>query len=233
MKIRIIGGTRKQAGFVAVLSLFLALLGAAPLLHADEPFARSKDYDLEHSRIALRFDLDQKKVIGDVTHTLTILRDTQRITFDSAGLQIQSVTLNKAAATFETSEDKLRIALPKPAKPGEKFTVEIKYEGKPTKGLYFILPDKDYPHRPKQVWTQGESEDTRYYLPTYDYPNDRLTTETILTVPADWLTVSNGKLISVTDAADGLKTWTWRESQPSSTYLITVVAGELAEAKDT
>jgi aminopeptidase N len=232
MKNRIIGGTRKQAGFVSVLSLFLALLGATPLLHADEPFARSKDYDLEHSRIALRFDLNQKKVIGDVTHTLTILRDTERITFDSAGLQIQSVTLNKAAATFETSEDKLRIALPKPAKPGEKFTVEIKYEGKPTKGLYFILPDKDYPHRPKQVWTQGESEDTRYYLPTYDYPNDRLTTETILTVPAEWLTVSNGKLISVTDAGSGLKTWTWRESQPSSTYLITVVAGEFAEAKD-
>ena len=230
---RIIGGTPRRAGFIPLLGLFLVSLAATPLLHADEPFARSKDYDLEHSRIALRFDLQQKKVIGDVTHTLTILRDTQRITFDSVGLQIQSVTLNKAAATFENSEDKLHITLPKPAKPGEKFTVEIKYEGKPTKGLYFILPDKDYPHRPKQVWTQGESEDTRYYLPTYDYPNDRLTTETILTVPADWLTVSNGKLISVTDAGSGLKTWTWRESQPSSTYLFTVVAGEFAEAKDT
>jgi len=48
--------------------------------------------------------------------------------------------------------------------------------------MYFILPDKDYPDRPSQIWTQGESEDTHYYLPTYDYPNDRLTTETILTV---------------------------------------------------
>jgi len=232
MRIRITGGTRKPAGFVAVLSLFLVLLGAIPLSHADEPFARSKDYDLEHSRIALSFDLDQKKVIGDVTHTLTILRDTQSITFDSAGLQIQSVTLNEAAATFETSEDKLRVALPKPAKPGEKFTVEIKYQGKPAKGLFFVLPDKEYPNRPSQIWTQGESEDTHYYLPTYDYPNDRLTTETILIVPAGWLTVSNGKLISVTEAGGGLKTWTWRESQPSSTYLFSVVAGEFAEARD-
>jgi len=232
MKIRIIGKTPKRAGFIPLLGLFLVSLCATPVIHADEPFARSKDYDLEHSRIALRFELEQKKVIGDVTHTLTILRDTERITFDSAGLQIQSVTLNKTAATFETSEDKLRITLPKPAKHGEKFTVEIKYEAKPTKGLYFILPDKDYPNRPKQVWTQGESEDTRYYLPTYDYPNDRLTTETILTVPAGWLTVSNGKLISVTDAGAGLKTWTWRESQFSSTYLFTVVAGEFTETKD-
>src|SRR5438034_7310928 len=98
--------------------------------------------------------------------------------------------------------------------------------------MYFILPDKDYPDRPIQIWTQGESEDTRYYLPTYDYPNDRLTTETILTVPSSWVTVANGKLINVTDAANSMKIWTWRESLPSSTYLITVVAGEFDEVKD-
>jgi len=58
----------------------------------------------------------------------------------------------------------LIVPLPAPAKAGDKFDVAIHYEGKPVKGLYFILPDKDYPDRPKQVWTQGESEDTRYYL---------------------------------------------------------------------
>ena len=156
-----------------------------------------------------------------------------KVWFDSVGLQIQSVTVNKAAAKFETTEGKLYVSMPRVGKAGDKFDIEIKYEGKPQKGLYFILPDKDYPHRPTQVWTQGESEDTRYYLPTYDYPNDRLTTETILTVPAEWLTISNGKLIGVTDSGNGMKTWTWRESQPSSTYLFTVVAGEFTEVKDT
>jgi aminopeptidase N len=203
------------------------------MVRADEPYARSRDYDLQHSKIALRFDLDQRKVIGDVTHTLTLLRnDLDSIWFDSVGLQIESVKVNKTDAKFETTDAKLIVTLPKHSEIGEKFDVEIKYEGKPTKGVYFILPDKNYPNQVKQVWTQGESEDTRYYLPTYDYPNDRLTTETILTVPADWLTVSNGKLISTTDAGKGMKTWTWRESQPSSTYLITVVAGEFGEVKD-
>ncbi len=149
------------------------------------------------------------------------------------GLQIQSVTVNKTTAKFDTTDSKLNVSLPHAAKPGDKFEVEIKYEGQPKKGLYFILPDKDYPNRPKQIWTQGESEDTRYYLPTYDYPNDRLTTETVVTVPGDWLTISNGKLIGITEAGNGQKTWTWRESQPSSTYLFTVVAGELSEVKDT
>ncbi len=222
---------RYRASFA--ISSALAILFVALHLCADEPYARSRDYDLQHSRIALRFDLDQKKVMGDVTHTLTILHDsTSKIVFDSASLTIQSVTVNKSAAKFETKGDKLIIPLSTAAHAGEKFDITIRYEAKPTKGLYFILPDKDYPDRPKQVWTQGESEDTRYYLPTYDYPNDRLTTETILTVPANWITVANGKLISVSDAANGMKTWTWKESQPSSTYLITVVAGEFEEVKD-
>src|SRR5216684_466033 len=224
---------RSRPAFLALATL-LAIFIAAPQLPADEPYARSRDYDLQHSKIALRFDLDQKKVIGEVTHSLSILRDgTAKIVFDSTGLTIQKVTVNKAAAKFETAAEKLIIPLAAGAKAGEKFEITIRYEGKPQKGMFFILPDKDYPDRPSQIWTQGESEDTHYYLPTYDYPNDRLTTETILTVPASWITVSNGKLISVNDAGKGLKTWYWKESLPSSTYLITVVAGEFDEVKDT
>jgi aminopeptidase N len=212
----------------------LALIASALPLQADEPYSRTRDYDLQHSKIALRFDLDQRKVIGDVTHTISILRDnTSKVSFDSIGLDIHSVTVNKSPAKFETTAAKLIIPLPGTSHPGDKFEIEVRYDGKPTKGLYFILPDKDYPNRPKQIWSQGESEDTRYYLPTYDYPNNRLTTETILTVPASWLTVANGKLVSVTDAGNAMKTWTWRESVLSSTYLITVVAGEFDEWKQT
>jgi aminopeptidase N len=222
-----------RLGLAAVLLASLAIFAVVSRLRADEPYARSRSYDLEHSRIALRFDVEHKKVLGDVTHTVSILRDgTTKIAFDSVGLTIDNVTVNKSAAKFETTAEKLIVSLPPAARAGEKFEVAIRYEGKPTKGMYFILPDKDYPDRPIQIWTQGESEDTRYYLPIYDYPNDRLTTETILTVPAVWLTVSNGKLISVSDNGKGLKTWEWRESVPSSTYLITVVAGEFDEVKD-
>ncbi len=216
------------AGLIVAVSLL------ATHANADEPYARSRDYDLQHSKIALRFDLEQKKVIGDVTHSVSVLRDdTANLVFDSVGLTIESVTLNKSAAKFETTPAKLVVPLATTAKKGDKFEVEIKYEGKTSKGAYFILPDKDYPDRPKQIWTQGESEDTRYYLPTYDYPNDRLTTETILTVPAAWTTIANGKLVSVKDAGNGMKTWTWQEAVPSSTYLITVVAGEFDEVKET
>ncbi|HEX4535873.1 MAG TPA: M1 family aminopeptidase [Candidatus Acidoferrum sp.] len=220
------------SGARRLMAVLVIVFSAIVSLQADEPYARNRNYDLQHSKIILRFDVDQKKVIGEVIHTLTTLHeDTSKIEFDSVGLTIQSVTVNKVAAKFETTPEKLIVPIAE-GKVGDKFEIDIRYEGKPTKGLYFILPDKEYPNRPSQIWTQGESEDTRYYLPTYDYPNDRLTTETVLTVPASWLTVGNGKLIGVTNAANKMKTWTWKESVPSSTYLITVVAGEFDEVKD-
>jgi aminopeptidase N len=215
---------------VALFAAALFLAGAA--LRADEPYARSRDYDLQNSKISLRFDLDQRKVIGEVTHSLAALRDgLQRLAFDSVELTIESVTLNGKPARFETPASQLLINLTSPSKLGEKYEITIRYEGQPKKGLYFILPDKNYPDRPKEIWTQGEAEDTRYYIPIYDYPNDRLTTEMILTVPKAWETVSNGKLVSVSDAPGGMRTWDWRESLPHSSYLISLVAGEFQVAK--
>jgi len=153
-------GKRIRGSMLALAVVALTTLAAAHL-RADEPYARSRDYDLQHSRIALRFDVEQKKVIGDVTHTVSILRDgTSKIAFASVGLPIHSVTVNKAAAKFESTAAKLIVPLPASVHSGEKFDVDIRYEGKPAKGLYFILPDKDYPNRPKQIWSQGESEDT-------------------------------------------------------------------------
>jgi aminopeptidase N len=217
---------------IVAAAVFAVLIFSTVSLRADEPYSRTRDYDLQHSKIVLRFDVDQRRVIGDVTHRLSILRDNvSKVAFDSVGLNIENVTVNKSPAKFETTTAKLIVSLPATSRPGDKFEIQIRYEGKPNKGLYFILPDKNYPDRTTQIWSQGESEDTRYYLPTYDYPNNRLTTETILTVPASWMTVANGKLVNVTDAGNSMKTWTWRESQPSSTYLITVVAGEFDEVK--
>ena len=227
-------GDRYSRFFAAAAVFMLALAGAAAsLARDDDPYARSRDYDLQNVRTHLRFDIGQKKVMGEVTESLSILRDAVgELRFDSVGLAIESVTLNRQAAKFETKPDALLVTLPQKARRGERLEVTIRYSGQPTKGLYFILPDKNYPDQPKEIWSQGESEDTRYYIPIYDYPNDRTTAEMLLTVPADWWTVSNGKLVGIKAEADGSKTWDWKQTEPLSTYLISVVAGEFVEKKD-
>jgi aminopeptidase N len=218
---------------LGALILSLALLLPAPG-RADEPYARSRDYDLQNVKTHLWFDTDQRKVRGEVTHTIAMLRDdVAQIQFDSVELKIAAVTLDGKSAKFSTTDTALIVPLPSPSRRGEHHEVFIRYDGQPKKGLYFVLPDKNYPNRPKEVWTQGEAEDTRYYIPIYDYPNARTTSEMILTVPGTWLTISNGKLVGVKDEPDGSKTWDWKQSEPLSTYLITAVAGEFVEKKDT
>ncbi len=217
-------------GLIGVALIGWIALGVA---RADEPTAPALEYHLENARIELRFDVDQRKVIGQVTHTLAAINDGLRqLDFDSVDLSIASVTVNGKSAKFSTDSGKLHVELKRPAKSGEKYEVVIRYEAKPKKGLYFILPNKSNPNRPVEIWTQGESEDTRYYLPIYDYPNDRTTTDMILTVPDDWETVSNGKLVGVVNAGHGMKTWTWRQSLPVSTYLISLVAGQFDKQTD-
>jgi aminopeptidase N len=220
--------------FVASLAgCWLLLLSPMPV-RADNPLPPTRNYDLTHARIHLRFNFDQREVMGDVTEDISIIQDnTTTLKIDSAELSISQVAINSKPAEFKTDSDGIEITMPHPARRGEHFVIAIEYTAHPKKGLYFVAPDKNYPNQPEEIWSQGESEDTHFYIPIYDYPNDRLTTEMLLTVPADWLTISNGRLASVTAAPGGLKTWDWVQAQPMSTYLISVVAGQFVEKKDT
>jgi aminopeptidase N len=232
MMIHLRSSRSRCAKFACALILSAALL--FPLLgRADEPYARSRDYDLRNVKTHLWFDTAQRKVRGEVTHSISMFRDgVSQIKFDSVDLNIQAVSLDGQDAKFSLADNKLIVQLAQPSKRGESHEVFIRYDGQPKKGLYFVLPDKNYPNRPKEVWSQGEAEDTRYYIPIYDYPNDRTTSEMILTVPANWITISNGDLLGTKVESDGMKTWDWKQSLPLSTYLISVVAGEFVEQKD-
>ncbi len=215
-----------------------ALLCAALLVpavsRADEPYARSRDYDLQNIRTHLWFDLDNRKIRGEALETISSLRDSVvQLRFDSVALNIESVAVDGVAAKFSTTPNDLTVVLARPAKRGEKHDVLIRYNGQPKKGVYFVTPDKNYPQQPKEIFTQGEAEDTRYYIPIYDYPNDRTTSEMVLTVPGNWITISNGQLAGVKDEPDGTKTWDWKESATLSTYLISAIAGEFDEKDET
>jgi aminopeptidase N len=226
-------GRRHVHKAIGPVLLLGAVLSIPTPLRADEPYARSRDYDLQNLRTHLWFDVDQRSVRGEVTESIAVLRqNVSELKFDSVGLNIQSVALDGKNVKFSVTPNDLIVPLDHPAAPGDKHEIVIRYQGSPKKGLYFVLPDKNYPHQQKEIWTQGEAEDTRDYIPLYDYPNDRATSEMLVTVPAAWITISNGQLVGVKDEPDGEKTWDWKQSLPLSTYLISVVAGEFVERDD-
>ena len=232
------------------LSLLLAALvlgagGAEAQQSSRKPFGdplshyhaeRSRSYHLQSVVLRLILDERQKSVSGTSTLSLRPLSPgMETIDVDSADLQIQSVTQGDGTPLpFERLEDKLRIRLPAAASPAEPITITIAYTGKPRKGLYFVAPDQAYPDKPVQIWSQGEAEDSHFWFPVYDYPNDKATSEGYYTVNADYMVVSNGRLVGVEEhPASHTKTYHWKQDVPHSTYLTSVVVGKFETYTET
>ena len=110
--------------------------------------------------------------------------------------------------------------------------IRIDYSSKPRKGVYFIKPDNIYPDKPFQAWTQGEDMDNHHWVPLYDYPNDKATFETIITVSSDLKAISNGELLSIKENQNGTTTWHWRENFPMVAYLISFAIGDYVKIED-
>ncbi len=123
------------------------------------------------------------------------------------------------------------MTLDRPYQYGEEFTIAVAYDAHPRTGLHFIKPAAEDPTRPVQAWTFGQPRYHSHWFPCHDAPNDRATTEILATVPAQFLTVSNGNLLSVTDHGT-TKTHHWRHDIPHAMYLLSLVVCDFAVIED-
>lgn len=224
------------------LALVALLLCLIPSAAAQNPFAPpeavrhetpSREYDLLHLKLDLRPDLQQRTLAGTASLTLRpFRRDLKTLHFDAAEMKVLGVRLKGRDLAFRQEKDTLEVDLGQGASAEEPITLEVRYEATPSQGMTFVAPGKGEPDRPLQAWTQGEPETNRYWFPCYDHPNDRLTSEVIVTVPARFTTISNGRLVGVESLGNGDRRWHWKQEEPHSTYLISLVVGEFDEVRD-
>src|SRR5262249_14670717 len=151
--------------------LILAALVAA---HAQDPYnetpsyARSRDFDLQHIKLELSFDLAAQKLLGTATLRMAPLSgDLREVALDSAGLGIEAVTLSGRPLQSHTSPAKLYITPDQPPPAGAPLEFSIRYHAQPRRGLFFVLPDKFHPDRPRQIWANGDTAggNNRYWFP--------------------------------------------------------------------
>ncbi|HEX4963400.1 MAG TPA: M1 family aminopeptidase [Thermoanaerobaculia bacterium] len=236
--------TPKRPRAARRLAFLLLALAALPVAAERAPFAPegtppkympARQYDLQHVKLDLTFDWDGRSVAGTATHTLApLLPGLGSLVFHAVDLDVHQVRVNGAERPFslDPQAQTLTVQLDHPYAPADKLEVAIDYAAHPQAGLYFVGPDKAYPAKPRQIYSQGESDLNRYWFPVWDAPNDRTTTEVIATVKAPLEVVSNGKLLEVTDRPEGRRAWHWSMDFPHSTYLLSVVIGEFAKISD-
>ncbi|MEO5931475.1 MAG: M1 family aminopeptidase [Candidatus Kapaibacterium sp.] len=196
--------------------------------------ARSHRFDVLHIAIDVHFDDPAREVIGTVNHTIRSLSADLAVVRLDAGenMTFSRMMVDGVPARYEHVGDTLLISLPKQKVYGDTFNISIDYRVKPIKGLYFIQPDSLAPRRRHQIWTQGEAEDNRYWVPIYDYPNDHATSEVTATVQGGWKALSNGRLVSTKNNADGTSTWHYSMEKPHASYLIMLAAGDYLVTRD-
>lgn len=221
---------------------FALVILLAPLLtvHAQRSrigFSPVRTFDALHYSIDTKFDRRQKMIFGETTVKLKPLRDKFRsVELDSVGLSYVSVSLlNGTPLKFSVSRESVKIALDKDYARNDTIGIKLIYSSKPSKGVYFVDASKRSSNivYDAQVWTQGETAETRHWFPSYDFPDDKATTEQFITVEEGETAIANGELIGIRPNSDGTRTFHFSMKVPHSTYLTSLVVGNYKRIDET
>lgn len=206
--------------------------------------------DLINTRLDLSFDWDSAYVHGKATiQAKPYFYATDQLLLNANGFRIINVSLvnsyDKKPLLYTYDGKILSITLDKVYNNDQNYTVFIDYVAMPNKlkigedisssgdrGMYFINLDGKEKNKPKQIWTQGETECNSNWFPTINDTQEKMTQELNITVPNDFVSLSNGTLEFSTLNGDGTRTDSWRQEQVHSTYLTMLAVGNFTITKD-
>lgn len=145
-----------------------------------------------------------------------------------------------AAPRHHGTRGMLSITFPQPLPAGGRTDVVIEYEasypGALGTGLTWTPADPAGPSetdRFAQIHSQGQAQHNHTWFPCHDFPNERLTTELVVTVEDPYAVNSNGRLVGSrlgSPSPDGKPrtTWHWIQDKPHVNYLVSLVVGRFS-----
>ncbi|HEX7031732.1 MAG TPA: M1 family aminopeptidase [Nitrososphaera sp.] len=190
----------------------------------------SLTFTITHMRLAIEPDLQERSISCDQKLSITIIQDTDTIELDAVELQVKSVSAG-GKLSFRSLGEKLIIRLGRTMKEGSKIELAIAYTAKPRQGFYFVAPDKHYPNKHFEAWTQGETTQARHWFPCIDHPQVKFSSEISVAVQQGFIAISNGRLLKV-ERKGKMQVYHFSEPNPHPAYLTSVVVGKYAEIKD-
>jgi aminopeptidase N len=188
-----------------------------------EPFYPPEPpYELLRVKAEIDVDLASRSIEGKALNVLRCTGACEKIVFHAVDMKIEEVRINGKQASYTYTGKELEI-YPEKATSGDILEVQISYKTvEPRAGVWFIPTDTGKPYL---AYTQGQPEDTRFWLPTYDFPNRKTVVELVIRAPKGLKALSNGKLIE--HAIEGEKEkWVYRLDSKIPTYLIAFAVGD-------
>jgi len=212
---------------ICSIALMFDIASAQRLPEGTYHAVRERTVDIVHYKAVLQLDLAKGGVRGEALITFRPLQSSDNLSLDAIRLDVDAVKLMESSSTqdlnFKLEDNGLLIELGKSYAPTETLTVAVAYSCQPNAGLYF---QPDAAHKGHFfVHSYGEGGLHANWLPIYSDVNDKFSTEMVITVPASYTVVSNGKLLGVTDSANGQHSFHWKQTLPHANYLMAIYAG--------
>lgn len=212
--------------------------------------SETRYFDLLHTKLNVSFNWQKQHLFGTADLTLRpYFYPQSSLDLDAKGMDIHTISIKKdtsyQSVNHEYDGNILTLNFNQEYSKTDTLDVRIKYTAKPNeriiqgsdaikadKGLYFINPLNEEPHKPQQIWTQGETESNSAWFPTIDSPNERCTQEMLITVQSKFKTLSNGELMYSTSNNNGTRTDYWKMDKPHAPYLFMMTVGEFSVVED-
>ncbi|RMD62451.1 MAG: hypothetical protein D6824_06725, partial [Planctomycetota bacterium] len=200
---------------------------------AKAPTANQDAWDVTYYDIDITTDPSTAVVSGTVTMTARV-RSTPVASADLdllSNMTVSACTSGGTSATWSHAGDILTITLDRTYNAGELFTVSVTYSGTPDPAVDAFGFDT-WGGAP-MIWSLSEPYGARSWWPCKDVPSDKADSVDIhVTVPDTLIAACNGVLAGTTPAGPGWTTYSWHESHPITTYLVSVAAHPYAVTND-
>src|ERR1700712_3244733 len=219
---------------VIALAFSLALLGGTIASAAEAPerptepfFPRSgnRGYDVKHYDVSLGYQPRSGQLTARDVVEARATSGLRKFSLDLGGLKVTSVSVDGEAAKFSRGKGKVKIVPATPIAKGERFTVELRYQGLPRKVTDPDGSTEGWYRTSDGAVAVGEPVGTAAWLACNNAPPDKASFDIQITVPAGLKAVSNGKLVG-RERVDRRVRFSWSEPAPMASYLALVDLGQ-------
>ena len=198
---------------------------SAPVIDPYLPTAGNFGYRVSRYELELEYKVAINRLAGTATVTTVTLAELQTFSLDlSSALSVAKVTVNgKRPKHFRTDRDKLHITLAERLPAGAAMTVAVRYSGTP-RPKRTPWGEVGFEELTEGALVAGQPNGASSWFPCDDHPSAKASFRIQIATESAYLTLANGKLLS-RRARAGMTTWTYEQSEPTSTYLITLQVG--------
>ena len=187
-----------------------------------DSYPRQAGIDALHYTFRVSLSDQNDEISAEADVELRFLRDNvTQVYLDFAavregkGMAVTDLSCGPDPCSFKHSGERLEIRLAAAPAVGERRTIHIAYHGQPANGLH--IGKSKFGDRTFFSWNWPTM--ARQWLPTIDHPSDKATSEFLITAPAKYQVVANGRLEEERDLGDGRRLTHWKESVPIASWL--------------